>query len=134
MRTKIFTVLALLLAAVAGCDNASPDEKAPSSCEQGPAVMPAATRYIYMSPAGSDENPGTEAAPVSTLNRVQGILQNERPDSLVVVRIRSDAGAYCGQSVVWNYFKPDRDIIFEAWPDSVLASFCRGDAIPSSSY
>jgi len=128
MRTKIFTVLALLLAAVAGCDNASPDEKAPSSCEQGPAVMPAATRYIYMSPAGSDENPGTEAAPVSTLNRVQGILQNERPDSLVVVRIRSDAGAYCGQSVVWNYLKPDRDIIFEAWPDSILASFCRGDA------
>ncbi|MGD1049041.1 MAG: hypothetical protein ABR899_09880, partial [Candidatus Krumholzibacteriaceae bacterium] len=127
-RNEIITALALLLAAVAGCDNTAPGEKTVSSCEENPAVMPAATRYIYMSPAGNDENSGSEAAPVATLNGVQDILRDERPDSSVVVRIRSDAGVYYGQSVIWDYFNPDRGITFEAWPDSVRASFRQGGA------
>jgi hypothetical protein len=127
-RNTIVATLALLLGAGSGCDNTTPDGRTPSSCEQGSATITAGTRYIYMSPTGSDGNPGTEAAPVATLNRVQGILRDERPDSSVTVRIRSDAGVYNGQSVIWDYFNPDHDIVFEAWPDSIRASFRQGGA------
>jgi hypothetical protein len=129
MRNKIMLVVALALGAGAGCDSTVPESKV-ASCEPlPPAVTPAEARfYVYMSPGGSDENPGSETAPVVTLRRVQEILRETRPDSNVIVRIRSDAGVYYGQSVIWDYFDSDHYILFESWPDSIRATFSQGSA------
>jgi hypothetical protein len=127
IRKGLVTAVAIALAALAGCDNATRESKA-ASCEPLPLVAaPAAVRYIYMASDGSDANSGAEGTPVATFNRVQEILRAERPDSNVVVRIRSDRGVYNGQSVVWSYFDGAHSIVFESWPDTVLATFSQGE-------
>jgi hypothetical protein len=125
---ELLVLAAAALVACAGCDNATRESRV-ASCEPVPGADAAPTgRYIYMAPDGSDGNPGTHDAPVATLDGVQAMLRAERPDSNVFVRIASDRGPYDGQSVVWDYVDVAHSIVFESWPDSVLATFRQGGA------
>lgn len=82
---------------------------------------------LHMSPKGSDHNPGTAELPVATLRRVHSILEERRPDADVVVKVRSDAGPYHDQSVLWTYYHPAHTITIESDPAHINATFVASD-------
>lgn len=76
-----------------------------------------------MSPIGNDGGSGTITSPLATLSGVQNKLRSDQPFDNVVVRIRSDQGIYTGQFVNWTYHRPDFNVSFEPYPDSLYACF-----------
>jgi hypothetical protein len=128
MRNQFAVAITLMLAAGAGCDSTAPESTATSCGPMAAIEASASPFYVYMSPGGSDERRGDEANPVATLSGVLKIVRDARPDSDVIVRIRSDRGIYYDQSVIWDYFDPEHNITFEAWPDSLYACFSQGSA------
>lgn len=82
---------------------------------------------IYLSPKGSDRNPGTAERPLATLQRAHAILEERRPEADVVIKVRSDAGPYVDQSVLWTYYHPAHTITIESEPASLNATFVASD-------
>jgi hypothetical protein len=119
---------AFAVASLAGCGSHPPDPPWTSCGEPSGHGASAEPLYVYLSPDGSDENPGSEAAPVATLQRAQEILSAAAPTADAVIRIRSDRGPYEGQSVIWEYWNAEYNTTLEAYPDSIYAVFRQGGA------
>jgi hypothetical protein len=86
--------------------------------------------YIYISPKGCDGSNGGLRSPVRTLDRVQEILEQSRPRSDVVVRIRSDEGVFINETVHWTYHDPLYSITFESYPPEYNACFLADEDAP----
>lgn len=88
------------------------------------------TVYIYLSPLGDDNNPGSRDRPAATLVRIQQLLKQRALDADIIVKVRSDAGVYLNQSVLWTYYRPGRSITIESDPPRVNACFVAGNDPP----
>ena len=108
--------------------NETPRSKKPTSARAPDTV------YFYMSPRGHDADPGSRERPVATLARVHQLLQQRAPDADVVVKVRSDAGTYLNQTVLWTYYRPERSITIESDPPAINARFAAGDDPPASPF
>ncbi|GEM_PF-1862834 len=110
------------LAVAAGCSTGERREGEPRAT--------APSRIIHVSPRGDDRNPGTATRPVASLARAHEILEEEKPRADVVVKVRSDAGSYLNQSVLWMYCVPGRSVTIEADPPGANAIFEADDDAP----
>lgn len=67
---------------------------------------------LHMSPSGDDSQSGRSAGEaVRSLNRIHAILEEERPDA--EVRVRIAPGTYRGEQVRWTYTRQEFSIVFE---------------------
>jgi hypothetical protein len=79
----------------------------------------------YVSSTGSDSNPGTAAAPFSTIQRAANLV---RPGDTVHVR----AGAYSGFNLNSPGGSEARPVIFEAEPDVIIRTAAKNGPNPDS--
>ncbi len=79
--------------------------------------------FLYLSPLGDDNNVGTFEEPIRSFQRAEAMLAAASPDCDVVVRLRSDQGAYLNCSTLWTYFNPAHSITFESYPEDLPAIF-----------
>ncbi len=89
------------------------------------------TVYFFMSRRGHDANSGSRERPAATLERIHELVSRASPEADVVVKIRSDAGVYYDQSVVWTYYRPEYSITIEADPPGKNARFEAGETPPT---
>jgi hypothetical protein len=85
---------------------------------------------VWVSPLGSDGNRGSASDPVLTLQRAEQVLRANDRDCDAHVLIASDDGAFMDQTVDWDYYRPNRSIVFESFPDSANACFLASDENP----
>lgn len=86
--------------------------------------------FVYMAPDGDDSNDGSEQAPFRTFDAVEGYLAALNLDADVTVRVYSNRGIYFNYTTVWEYYKPEYNITFESYPDTLYACFMASEDNP----
>src|SRR5262245_58595580 len=70
----------------------------------------ASTMVVYLSPTGSDANPGTLYLPIKSLARALAVLRAQQPTGDVEIRIAQ--GVYVAAPLKWDFYVKGHTVSF----------------------
>src|SRR5436309_10130518 len=85
------------------------------------------SKLVYVSPTGSDSNPGTLGAPVKSLSKAFSLATDG-----TIIYARGNAGSFPEQSVANHTYSASNPVTLTTYPGDPIATFVGPPTLPTS--